>query len=174
MAGKVIVSESIPRERIEGLRFLYIVVDSDLNINYEFNNKGHIVLPIHKNEINPFKLYENLPKNLIKKCVSGKKDIVGVMQLWLYYTKETIYGRVKAIGILETFKGNRLKALLKLAKAMDDFCVYYGIKFIEAETSVIPKNVMERFGFHEEPESKWYFRFAQFISRQRHYVKNYD
>ncbi len=76
-SDKIVVSVGLPEEEIKELKYLYIVVDSNYEIHYEFNNKGHIILPIHKNEINPFSVIKNLPSNLIRKCISDKKNIVG-------------------------------------------------------------------------------------------------
>ncbi len=170
----ILVSVGLPKEKIENIRFLYIVIDSDLKVHYEFNNKGHIVLPIHFNELNPFMIYKNLPHNLVRRCVSPKKNIVGILQLWIYYTKDYSYGRVRALGLLNTFKGNRIKALFKLMQAMDNFCKGYNIKFTEAETAVIPERVMKKAGFFPAPSKKWGHRFAQYLSRMTPYVKKYS
>lgn len=170
---EVIVAEKLPNEKMEGINFLYIVIDSDLRIHYELNNKGHIVLPIHFSEINPFKIYKNLPRNLVNKCVSEKSNIVGVLQLWIYYTKDYTYARVKALGILKEFNRNRVKALFKLCKAMDNFCLHNGIKFVEAETSVFPEKVMKRIGFNIVKSKSVFHRLAQLVSRQTPYVKTY-
>ena len=173
MRNHVVVSMGLPNEKIVGLKFLYIVIDSNGRIHYEFNNKGHIILPIHRNEINPLKIWKNLPKNLIKKCVSDKKNIVGIMQLWIYYTKDYYFGRIRGIGILEDYRGKKISALARLFTAMDEFVSYYGIKFVECETSVMSPAKMERFGFYPEPERGLIKRFGQFVFRQTHYVKKY-
>ena len=167
------IHETLPKERIEGLRYLYIVIDSNYNVHYEFDNKGHIVLPVHKTEILPWQIYKNLPNNLIRKCESKKKNIVGVLQLWIYYTKDYSFGRIRALGVMDTFRGNRVKTLLRLVRAMDEFCMYYNIMFVEAATKVIPHRVMERVGFGKEPQNSQLHRLAQFIFRQTNYVKRY-
>ncbi|GEM_PF-3270340 len=174
MANKVFISKDLPEEKITVLRYLYIVLDSELEVHYEFNNKGHIVLPIHFNEMNPFRIYKNLPQNLINKCVSPKKNIIGVLQIWVYSTKKENYARIRALGILNDFKGNRLKALLKLLKAMDDFCITQQIEYIETETSVIPEEIMLRIGFQREKSTSFLNSFAQTIFRQKAYVKYYN
>ncbi len=171
--NKILLSSGLPEEPIKELKYLYIVVDSNYEVHYEFNNKGHIMLPIHKNEINPFNIYKNLPGNLIKKCTSDKKNIVGVLQLWIFYTKDYAYARVRGLGIIETFTGNKFKALLLLVKAMDTFCTGYNIKFVEAETSTIPHKVMERAGFKSIPSTQFIQRLMQKISRQVPYTKTY-
>ena len=174
MARDVIISGKLPKEKIENIKFLYIVIDSDYKVHYEFNNYGHIILPIHWSELNPAKIFKNLPENLIRKCESDKENIVGVLQLWIYYTKDYTYGKVCAIGLIETFQGNRVKALFKLLTAMDQFCRVYHLQFVETETSVIPSGVMKRFGFFPSPERNIINRFAQFVFQQKHYTKKYD
>ncbi|MFT4310897.1 MAG: hypothetical protein ACMXYC_04680 [Candidatus Woesearchaeota archaeon] len=140
---KIIISTN-PREEIADLKFLYIVIDSDNNIFFEYNNKGHIILPIHKNEINPFTLMKYLPQNLINKAKS--KDVVGVLQLWIYTNSACTYAHVRSLGILNTYE-QKVKALLLLANAMDSFCKHQNISYVLAETSVIPQAIMERKGF---------------------------
>lgn len=182
MAQPVLVSRELYSDKIadkiKNIRFLYIVIDSTLQIHYEFNNKGHVILPIHWSELNPLKIYKNLPPNLIRKCVSPKKNIVGVLQLWIYDSrsaaKDYRYGRIKAIGLLETFPGNRIGALLRLLKAMDEFCKKYSISFVEAETSVVPGKVMRRLGFMPVASRGWWRRVEHFLTRQRGYVKEYS
>ena len=78
---KIVVSESIPKEKIENIRFVYIVIDSTGATHYEFNNKGHVVLPLHWSELNPTRILKNLPANLVARSVSSKENIVGVLQL---------------------------------------------------------------------------------------------
>lgn len=173
MGARIIVASDLSPPKIKNIRFLYIVIDSELKIQYEFNNKGHVVLPIHWSELNPLKIYRNLPGNLIRKCVSGKKNIVGVLQLWIYYTKNKSYARIKALGLLETFQGNRIAALLRLLKAMDEFCVKYGVALVEAETSVVPENVMRRLGFTPTASRGWWRTLEHFLTRQQGYVKEY-
>ena len=169
---EIIISEEVPSE-IRGLKFLYIVIDEDLEVHYELNNRGHIPLPIHWSEMNPLRIEKNLSKNLIKKSVSEKKNLVGVLQLWIYETKEGKYAEVRGLGILNKFKGNRVKALLKLVKAMDTFCEGYEIKCVEASTSVIPEGVMNRVGFKAEKPSSWITSIGELIFRQKHYLKKY-
>ena len=83
MKTEVVIAEKLA-EKIENIKFLYIVIDSEGKIHYEFNNKGHRILPIHWSEMNPGRIYKNLPRNLIRKGVSDKKNIAGVLQLWIY------------------------------------------------------------------------------------------
>ncbi len=182
MAQPVLVTPELPSEKIKNIRFLYIVIDSELKIHYEFNNKGHVILPIHWSELNPLKIYRNLPQNLIRKGVSPKKNIVGVLQLWIYDTKSRTkyetknyrYARLKAMGLLETFSGNRIKALLSLLRAMEEFCKRYNISFVEAETSVVPGNVMRRLGFMPVASRSWWRRIEHLVTRQRPYRKDYS
>lgn len=173
MPEPILVSRELPSDKIKNIRFLYIVIDSTGQIHYEFNNKGHVILPLHWSELNPLRIYKNLPQNLIRKCVSPKKNIVGVLQLWIYYTKTQSYARIKAIGLLETFPGNRIGALLRLLKAMDEFCKRYGLSFVEAETSVVPGKVMRRLGFMPVASKGWRRRVEHFLTRQRAYRKEY-
>ncbi len=77
------------------------------------------------------------------------------------------------MGLLEDFRGNRVKALFALLRAMDVFCANYKIKFVEAETSVIPKKIMLRAGFRVMPSVQLLMRLTQFITRQIPYTKNY-
>ena len=173
MRKNIIISEGLPVERIIGLKFLYIVIDSEYKLHYEFNNRGHIVLPIHKSEILPWTIYKNFPKNLIGRCKSDKKNIIGVLQLWIYYTKDYSYGIIRGLGILQDFKGNKFKALVRLLKAMDEFCLHHRIKFVEASTGVIPEKVIRRAGFNPEPNRRFLHRFAEAVFRLTHYVKEY-
>ncbi|MEK6950206.1 MAG: hypothetical protein AABX13_00590 [Nanoarchaeota archaeon] len=173
MGAQIIIANNLPGQKIKNIRFLYIVIDSELKVHYEFNNKGHVVLPIHWSELNPLMIYRNLPRNLIQKSVSGRKNIVGVLQLWIYYTKDQSYARIKAIGLLETFQGNRIAALLRLLKAMDGFCKAYQVSFVEAETSVVPENVMRHLGFIPAASQSRWRRLEHFLTRQRGYVKGY-
>lgn len=161
-------------EKVTDIKFLYIVIDSTLEVHYEYNNKGHIILPIHWSEMNPYRIAQNLPKNLIHRCVSGKKNIVGVLQLWIYYTQECSYARLKAIGLLESFKGNRIKALFLLIKAMDNFCAHNKVTFVETETNIVPDNIMKRFGFVAKQSKTWWFRLDQFFTKRIAYVKHYS
>ena len=176
MFGKreVILSEELPKEKVEGLRYLYIVIDSDFKVHYEFNNKGHTILIVHKSEINPLRIYKNLPKNLIRKCVSKKKNIIGVLQLWVYYTRDYSYGVIRALGIIDNFKGNKLKAILLLANAMDNFCKHYNIRFVQATTSVIPGNIMKRAGFVKKPLKGFLRKVVVALFRQTSYEKDYQ
>ncbi|MBS3166271.1 hypothetical protein J4444_04065 [Candidatus Woesearchaeota archaeon] len=169
----VVIAANLPVEKIKNIKFVYIVINSDLNVHYEFNNRGHIVLPIHWSELNPLRIYHNLPKNLVNKCASEKTNIVGVLQLWIYYTKNYSYARVRAIGIIHEFKGNRVKALFKLVQAMDNFCLHQRIRFVEAETSVFPEDTMNRAGFKVVRSKSHFHTFAQFLFRQKPYVKVY-
>lgn len=174
MRDNIIISEDLPVEKIVGLRFLYIVIDSDMNIHYEFNNKGHIVLPIHRNEILPWMILKYLPINLINKCASAKKNIVGVVQLWIYYTKDYCYALLRARGILENFRGNKSNASALLDKAMDEFCLHHGVKFIETSTRVLPELYMRKRGFIPEPNRKIIQKVVEAVFRQTHYVKKYS
>ncbi len=168
---------NLPEERVQGIRYLYVAVDSDLNVHYELNNRGHIIMPIHFSEINPLRIYKNLPRNLIKKCASNKKNIVGILQLWIYYTKDYSFARIRAIGILSSFgnknRDDRKTALTKLMIATDYFCKHYNIKFVETETAVIPEDKMRLAGFEPALASSWINKFAQTIFRQKAYVKKY-
>lgn len=170
--GKTIISPTLPKEKIENLRFLYIVIDSDLKIHYELHNKGHVILPIRATEILPWMAYKYLPQNLIRKCVSSKKNIVGVLQLWIYYTKDYAFARLKALGILSTFTGNRVKALFSLLRAMDAFGERQDIVFVETETH-LPAGILQRSGFIRAPPQHWWRRIEHFLIRQKHYVKYY-
>ena len=171
--AKVLVASQLPEEKIKNVRFLYIVIDSDLQLHYEFNNQGHVILPIHWSELNPRRIYRNLPRNLIRKCVAEKEDIIGVLQVWVYYKRTYSYARIKALGVLESFKGNKMGALFSLLKAMDRFCTRYNLRFVEAETNVIPEGMMKRLGFVPASGSSWWRRMEHFITRQRAYVKHY-
>ncbi len=168
------IYEDLPSEKVKGLRYLYIVLDSEYKIHYEFNNRGHIILPIHKSEILPWRIYKNLPRNLIKKCESDKKNIVGVLQLWIYYTRDYAFARIRAIGVLDTFKGNKYKAILRLVKAMDEFCDYYKISYVDCATSVIPHKIMRKAGFEVALRRNFLHKFVQFLFRQTNYVKRYN
>ena len=78
------------------------------------------------------------------------------------------------LGILQDFRGNKFNALLRLLKAMDEFCLYYRIKFVETSTRVIPEKVMRRkAGFEPEPNRRFFHRLLESLSRQTHYVKTY-
>ena len=115
----------------------------------------------------------NTPSYLIQNSASSKENLVGALSLMIFYAKDYSYARINGIGILETFKGNRLTALIRLIRAMDNFCKHHGIKFVEAETRVFPLHIMKRSGFHPEPERKLYFRLWQWATKQTHYVKRY-
>ncbi len=169
--SNVIVSEVLPNEKIENLRFVYIVIDSVGDIHYEFNNKGHIVSPFHWNELNPWNIMKNLPSNLVARSVSEKNNIVGVLQLWIYYTLHHIYARVKAAGILDGYQ--KQGYWKKLNIAMDAFCVHYGVEFVERETNVIPADVLVKMGFMPAKSFSWAHRFENFVTSKQAYVKWY-
>lgn len=171
MTAAVTVSLELPKEKIKNIKFLYIVIDADLNVHYEFGNPGYIIFGT-----NPLKMFKDLEKKLVLRSWLQKnrqKNIVGVLQLWIYYTKQHSYARVRGLGLLPEFQGNRVKALFRLVKALDQFSEHHGLKFVEAETFVIPANVMKRFGFLPEPERNYFHRFAQLLTRQKHYMKRY-
>ncbi len=105
-------------------------------------------------------------------CVSEKK-IIGVLQLWIYYTKDYKFARIAGLGIIETYKGNRFQAMLRLVRAMDGFCRYYNIKFVEASTKAIPRKIMKRYEFNPEPHRNIVRKVADSMFRLTHYVKRY-
>ena len=166
------IHEELPAGKVKNIKFLYIVIDSDGGIHYEFNNRGHLVLPIHFSEMNPYRILNNLPRNLIKKCVSDKTNIAGVLQLWIFYTKDFRYGRVKAVGILQKYQ--RRGFMTKLFRALDSFCHNQGIKFVESETRAIPERVKIKQGFVKAKSRSWRHRFDAFVGRKTSYVKSYD
>ena len=171
MWGKKIVTTELSKEKIKNVRFLYISIDDDLKVYYEFGNKGYIVFGT-----NPLKMFKDLEKKMVQRSLLKKKEnknIVGVLQLWVFYTKHYSYARVRGLGMLPEFKGNHVKALFKLVKAMDDFAREYQLKFVEAETNIISPAVMERYGFIPEPDRNILHRFAQLVLRQTHYTKRY-
>ncbi len=170
---KVLVYSSLPKEKIENVRFLYVVIDSKMQIHYEFNNKGQVISPFNLNELNPLNIYRNLPRNLITKSTLQHKQIIGVLQLWIYYTKGYSYGHLRGLGILPEHQGS-IKVLLKLLSAMDQFCKSYRLRFVETVTSVIPQQIMKRYGFEEKPVLKWTDRFGAMISGQKMYLKKYS
>ena len=167
----VIILENLPKEKIENIRFVYIVIDSQGKTHYEFNNKGHIVLPINWSEINPYRILKNLPKNLIARCISNKDNLVGVLQLWVYYTKHHIYARVKAAGILEEYQ--RQGFWKKLNLAMAAFCHYYNIEWVERETSVIPAETLLQMGFLPAKSHGLWHRFENVVTFKQAYIKRY-
>ncbi len=169
--SKVIVSENLPPEKIENIRFVYIVIDSDGKTHYEFNNKGHVVSPLHWNEMNPLRILKNLPANLVARSVSEKKNIVGVLQLWIYYTQKHTYARVKAAGILEEFQ--RQGFWKKLNVAMDAFCTYYHIEWVERETSVMPAEILLKMGFLPAQSHSLWHRFENRVTFKQAYIKRY-
>lgn len=165
------ITSELPREKIKNVRFLYITIDDQLKVYYEFGNKGYMVFGT-----NPLKMFKDLEKKLVQKSLLKKKEnknIVGVLQLWIFYTRHYSYARVRGLGMLPEFSGNRVQALFKLVKAMDDFAREYHLKYVEAETNIISPAVMKRYGFMPEPERNILHRFAQFVSRQTHYTKRY-
>ncbi len=168
---KVVVSSVLPKEKIENIRFVYIVIDSSGETHYEFNNKGHVVSPFHWSELNPSRILKNLPTNLVARSVSEKKNIVGVLQLWVYYTKKHTYARVKAAGILEKYQ--QLGFWKKFNLAMDAFCLSYNIEFVKRETSVIPSEVLVKMGFLPASNYSFFHRFENFVTRKQAYVKWY-
>jgi len=176
MADSIVVSMGLPKERIEGLRFLLIVIDSNLETHYEFHNKAakiyYDLLKPHLFKINFSTILAITPPHLIRNSVSSKDNLIGGLSLKISYSKDYSYARISGIGILETFR-NKFRALLHLMKAMDDFCEHHGIKFVEAETRVFPIHIMNRAGFKLEPERKLYYRTWQWITKQTHYVKRY-
>ena len=167
---KVIIAEKLS-QKVTNVRFLYIVIDSDGKIHYEFNNKGHIILPYHWSEMNPLRIYKNLPRNLIKRCVSDKKNIAGVLQLWIYYTPKGKYGVLRAAGVLQEYQ--RKGFLKKLYAAMDDFCLHDGINYVECETSVLPDEFKTKMGFIKTSPSGFWNTISTTLFRQRKYVKHY-
>jgi hypothetical protein len=169
---KVSIHEKLPKQKVKNIKFLYIVIDSESKIHYEYNNKGHVVLPIHWSEMNPKRILKNLPNNLVRKCVSPKKNIAGVLQLWMYYKEDYVYARVKAVGVLEQYQ--RQGFMTKLFKAMDSFCRHQGVKFVESETRVIPEKVKRKQGFVPSRSEHWWHRLDQWVSRTTSYVKWYD
>src|SRR3989338_7979244 len=161
--SKVLVYRSLPKEQIKNVRFLYITIDSELKVHYEFNNKGHVISPFNLNEINPWRIYRNLPQNLIAKSTLQHKEIIGVLQLWIYYTKDYAYGHLRGLGIIPEHQDS-MKVLLKLISALDQFCKSYHLRFVETITSVIPEKIMMRYGFEEKPVRRWVDRFGATLS----------
>jgi len=166
MKKSIEIVDKLSDERVIKLRYLYIVIDSSYKIHYEFNNKGHIILPFHRSEVLPWKIYENLPKNLIRKCKSEKKNIIGVLQLWIYNTKNYSYADLRGLGVLHDFTGNKLKVLIKLLDAMDKFSINYKLKYIS-------EKIMRKAGFFRKKNYKFFTFFGEMLFRQKHYVKVY-
>lgn len=40
MGNKAVISMGLPEEKIEGLRFMLIAIDSNMQTHYEFHNKA--------------------------------------------------------------------------------------------------------------------------------------
>ena len=53
MWGKKIVTTELSKEKIKNVRFLYISIDDNLKVYYEFGNKGYIVFGT-----NPLKMFK--------------------------------------------------------------------------------------------------------------------
>jgi GNAT superfamily N-acetyltransferase len=167
----ITVHEELPREKLQNLKFVYIIVDSNGKTHYEFNNKGHIVLPIHWSEMNPLRITKNLPRNLVRKCVSNKSDLAGVLQLWIYYTQDHIYARIKGMGILAKYQGQGLSKILLIA--MDAFCEHYDIEWIECESWNLTSEMLAKEGFERARSRRFFACLEQFITRAKSYVKYY-
>ena len=134
-----------------------------------------MIIPSLSKGLRLSKLLKNLPTSLIAKCQAEKENIAGVLQLWIYITKDYKYGDVKAIGLVEEFQGSekRLKALMKLMKALDSFSKEYQLKFVEARTRIIPPDKMKRFGFEPAKERSTFLRLMKWMVRDIYYVKKY-
>ena len=176
---QVFISLGLPEEKPKDIKFVLIAIDSDYKLHYEFDKRHEFLQPLTWYDFALFKVESHLFEKLRASSISAKTSIVGILKLRIVETKDYTYARINGLGVEKKSQGNQ-KILLGLFRCADEFCRYFKVKFLEAETRIIPAKIMIRYGFKETKcspftnlvsFSNWIFNF---LYRKTSWVKQYN